>query len=113
MKLLLPLIFFIVNFFFSSSSNNRLGAGLDIGSKGSGIFFNYLFGNNKKNFDVIFIDGFHHYEQCRKDIINSLKVLNENGFILLHDMIPRSWIEENIPRLGTVWSGDVLSLIHI
>ena len=66
-----------------------------------------FFKNNKKNFDVIFIDGFHHYEQCRKDIINSLKVLNENGFILLHDMIPRSWIEENIPRLGTIWSGDV------
>ena len=53
MKLLLPLIFIIVNFIFSTSSNNRLGAGLDIGSKGSGIFFNYLFGNNKKNFDFV------------------------------------------------------------
>ena len=52
MKSLLPLIFIIVNFIFSTSSNNRLGAGLDIGSKGSGIFFNYLFGNNKKNFDL-------------------------------------------------------------
>ena len=44
MKFSLPLIFIIVNFIFSTSSNNRLGAGLDIGSKGSGIFFNYLLG---------------------------------------------------------------------
>ena len=66
-----------------------------------------FFKNNKKNFDVIFIDGLHHYEQCRKDIINSLKVLNENGFIFLHDMIPRSWTEENVPRLQGIWSGDV------
>ena len=66
-----------------------------------------FFKNNKKNFDVIFIDGLHQYEQCRKDIINSLKVLNEHGLIFLHDMIPRSWVEENIPRLHKVWSGDV------
>ena len=66
-----------------------------------------FFKNNKKNFDVIFIDGLHQYEQCRKDIINSLKVLNENGLIFLHDMIPRSWVEENVPRLQKVWSGNV------
>ena len=53
MKLLLPLIFISLNFIFSTSSNNRVGAGLDIGSKGSGIFFNYLSGNNKKNFDFV------------------------------------------------------------
>ena len=57
-----------------------------------------FFKNNKKEFDVIFIDGLHVYEQCRKDIINSLKFLNRNGFIILHDMIPRSWLEENVPR---------------
>lgn len=68
-----------------------------------------FFKNNKKNFDVIFIDGLHHYEQCRKDIINSLKVLNRNGFIFLHDMIPRTWKEENVPRLRSqgVWTGNI------
>jgi hypothetical protein len=66
-----------------------------------------FFKNNKKNFDVVFIDGLHEYEQCRKDIINALKVLNKNGYIFLHDMIPRSWVEENVPRLQRVWSGDV------
>ena len=35
------------------STNKRYGAGLDIGSKGSGIFFNYLSGNLEKNFDLV------------------------------------------------------------
>ena len=39
--------------FIIASSNKRYGAGLDIGSKGSGIFFNYLSGNVEKNFDLV------------------------------------------------------------
>ena len=39
--------------FTIASSNKRYGAGLDIGSKGSGIFFNYLSGNVEKNFDLV------------------------------------------------------------
>ena len=67
-----------------------------------------FFKNNKKFFDVIFIDGLHIYEQCRKDIINSLKVLNKNGFIFLHDLTPRNWAEENVPRLkNTLWTGNI------
>ncbi len=64
----------------------------------------------KKNmifFDVILIDGLHTFEQCRKDIINSLKFLNDQGYIFIHDLIPRSWLEENVPRLQTMWTGDV------
>ena len=67
-----------------------------------------FFKDNKKIFDVIFIDGLHIYEQCRKDIINSLKVLNKNGFIFLHDLTPRNWAEENVPRLkNTLWTGNI------
>ncbi len=33
--------------------NTRFGAGLDVGSRGSGIFLNYLYGNNKKNLDLV------------------------------------------------------------
>lgn len=39
--------------FIIATSNKRYGAGLDIGSKGSGIFFNYLSGNLEKNFDLV------------------------------------------------------------
>ena len=67
-----------------------------------------FFKNNKKQYDVIFIDGLHIYEQCRKDVINSLKVLDNKGFIFLHDLTPRSWAEENVPRLkGTLWTGNI------
>ena len=67
-----------------------------------------FFNNNEKRFDVIFIDGLHIYEQCRKDVINSLKILDKNGFIFLHDMTPRNWAEENVPRLkNTLWTGNV------
>ena len=50
------LVFFILssNLVFGNFSNNRYGAGLDIGSKGSGFFFNYLIGNMQKNLDVVF-----------------------------------------------------------
>ena len=50
------LVFIILpfNLVFGNISNNRYGAGIDIGSKGSGFFFNYLIGNIEKNLDVVF-----------------------------------------------------------
>ena len=66
-----------------------------------------FFTNNKLFFDVIFIDGLHTFEQCRKDIANALKFLNYNGYIFIHDLVPRSWLEENVPRLQSVWTGDI------
>ena len=65
-----------------------------------------FFESNSSFFDVIFIDGLHQYEQCRKDIINSFNFLNDGGYIFIHDLIPRSWLEANVPRLQTMWTGD-------
>ena len=87
-------------------TSNKIGVDPNAGGNVKDTSDNF-FKNNKKEFDVIFIDGLHIYEQCRKDIINSLKFLSKNGFIFLHDMIPRSWVEENVPRLQPVWSGNV------
>jgi hypothetical protein len=47
------ILFFFINVIFAGGLNTRFGAGLDVGSRGSGIFLNYLYGNNKKNFDII------------------------------------------------------------
>ena len=52
MRYLIYLILFS-NIIFGDSANKRYGAGIDIGSKGSGFFFNYLIGNNAKNLDII------------------------------------------------------------
>jgi hypothetical protein len=67
----------------------------------------HFFLNNKLLFDIIFIDGLHEYEQVRNDVSNSLSCLKEGGYLFIHDMIPRNFAEENVPRLQDVWTGDV------
>jgi len=67
-----------------------------------------FFKANDSFFDVIFIDGLHTYEQVRKDVINSIRFLKPGGWIALHDMLPRSWLEDHVPNLSTSeWTGDV------
>ena len=66
-----------------------------------------FFINNKEKFDIIFIDGLHHYEQVIKDINNSLDILNDNGHILIHDCLPRTIAHQAIPRYRGSWNGDV------
>ena len=70
-----------------------------------------FFDQNKNNFDIIFIDGLHHYSQVLKDINNSLKILNKNGFILVHDCLPRSLAQQAVPRYRASWNGDVWKAI--
>ena len=62
---------------------------------------------NKEKFDLIFIDGLHTYKQVKKDILNSIECLNENGIIMMHDCLPQDYFSNAIPRSVYVWSGDV------
>ena len=66
-----------------------------------------FFKNNESSFDIIFIDGLHTYDQVRKDILNSINTIKKDGWIALHDMLPRNWKEQHIPYLGGAWTGDV------
>ena len=66
---------------------------------------------NKEKFDLIFIDGLHHYDQVKKDILNSLSILNDNGVILLHDCLPNNHYEQAVPRCQMTWNGDVWKAI--
>ena len=61
-------------------------------------FFEFL--EEDKKYDLIFIDGLHHAEQVKKDIINSLNHLNDNGIIMMHD-------SQIVPRQTSTWHGDV------
>lgn len=65
-----------------------------------------FFLNNKILFDIIFIDGLHTYSQCQIDILNSLKFLQPNGIIFVHDLIPIDWKTEHCPRIFDHWNGD-------
>jgi hypothetical protein len=65
-----------------------------------------FFKTNTDTFDIIFIDGLHEYHQVNRDIINSLNCLNSNGTILLHDLIPKSEVMQQVPRVSNEWTGD-------
>ncbi len=58
-------------------------------------------------FDLIFIDGLHHCDQAKRDFENSLKCLNENGFIVIHDTLPDKEEYTHVPRDSKIWYGDV------
>ena len=70
-----------------------------------------FFKANNKKFDLVFIDGLHDYEQVKKDIINSLDCLKENGVVLVHDCMPDCMSKQAVPRYRMTWNGDVWKAI--
>ena len=70
-----------------------------------------FFIKNDQNFDIIFLDGLHTYEQTIKDIDNGLKFLNTNGVIIIHDCLPKKIWNQIVPRLYGHWNGDVWKAI--
>jgi hypothetical protein len=73
-----------------------------------------FFKQNTEKFDVIFIDGLHFDEQVYRDIINSLEILTDNGYIVCHDMSPKEEISQEYPMPSQLkypnwdgqWTGD-------
>ena len=63
----------------------------------------------RKKYDLIFIDGLHFSEQVFKDISNSLKWLNPNGTIVMHDCNPPTEDSASWPMKNDLkeWNGDV------
>jgi hypothetical protein len=73
--------------------------------------------------DVAFIDGMHTFRQSLKDVQNTLKYLNRNGIIILHDCNPLSEVAAlpaesydeikklNPPGFTGIWNGDVWKII--
>lgn len=70
-----------------------------------------FFKDNKKNFDIIFIDGLHEYSQVLRDIKNSIRFLNKKGVILIHDCLPAKIWHQTIPQTHSSWNGDVWKAI--
>ena len=70
-----------------------------------------FFKKNKSNFDIVFIDGLHTYEQVKKDILNSVNCLLDEGIILVHDCMPDSLGKQAVPRYKMQWNGDVWKAI--
>jgi len=70
-----------------------------------------FFRDNKEKFDCIFIDGLHEYKQVKRDILNSIKFLENDGIIILHDCLPPSIDRQRVPRTRYTWNGDVWKAI--
>jgi len=62
-----------------------------------------FFASNTQKFDIIFIDGDHNCYQAKKDVYNSLRCLNTNGVIIMHDMLPESEASTVVSNHGDVW----------
>jgi len=58
-------------------------------------------------YDLIFIDGLHHADQVERDFENSLRCLNDGGFIVIHDTMPEDESTTHVPRDSKMWHGDV------
>ncbi|WP_172831498.1 class I SAM-dependent methyltransferase [Mycobacterium asiaticum] len=63
-----------------------------------------------ERYDLIFIDGLHTEDQCRRDLENALGRLSDRGWIVAHDANPPTeWhqrpLEEYQP--GSEWNGTV------
>ena len=70
-----------------------------------------FFKENEKKFDIIFIDGLHTYNQVKKDILNSINCLKDEGIVLVHDCMPDSLSKQAVPRYRMSWNGDVWKAI--
>jgi len=44
--------------------------------------------NRLKGIDVIFVDGLHTFENSLQDVLNCLKHIKEDGYIIMHDCFP-------------------------
>jgi SAM-dependent methyltransferase len=67
-----------------------------------------FFAKNTTQFDVIFIDGLHVYEQVHRDVANAIKCLKPGGWVAIHDMLPDDAISEHVPNISKgAWFGDV------
>ena len=82
-----------------------------------------FFKDNNINFDCIFIDGMHQSEYVIKDLNNSINVLNDNGMIIIDDILPLNEIEQqkipnkfyyenDILKYKNPWTGDVWKVIY-
>lgn len=66
-----------------------------------------FFAQDNRRWDLIFIDGLHEYAQVSRDVYNALDRLNDNGTIVIHDMLPTRETQAGPTPMEKYWLGDV------
>jgi SAM-dependent methyltransferase len=90
--------------------NSRIKCSVDPDKEAKAMFdctSDEFFDVNHTIFDLIFIDGLHHADQVQRDFENSLRCLTDNGYILIHDVLPENEEGTLVPRQTKQWWGDV------
>lgn len=99
---------------------DRLPHGVDFFQGTSDDFFDQF--DPRENFDIIFLDGLHTFQQTYRDLINALR-LCPRGIVLIDDVIPSdevsaipdhefSLAERHRRHLpGEPWHGDVFRMM--
>ena len=67
---------------------------VEIHRKTSDNFFN----KNQNMFDLIYIDGNHLFDFVKRDIINSLKFIKQDGIIVLDDYNVVGWWDDGVTK---------------
>jgi SAM-dependent methyltransferase len=66
-----------------------------------------FFSLNNERFDIVFVDGLHHWETALRDIHNAAAILNEGGVIIVDDIAPRKQAHQTRHISDIHWTGDV------
>ena len=71
----------------------------------------FFYQHPDKRYDIIFIDGLHLYRQAVRDVANSLKIINPQGTIVLHDCNPLSEELASDFWRPDAWNGSVWKVV--
>jgi len=66
---------------------------------------------SSKHFKLGFIDGLHHDDQVKRDIINTWFALKPGGVMMIHDCNPDREEITHTPRDSKIWTGNVYKTI--
>ena len=76
-------------------------------------------------FDVVFVDGLHHFDQAYRDVVNSFRHLTPGGMLLVDDVVPfdeisamHDWAAASERRRAVgdpanSWNGDVFATVKV
>lgn len=65
---------------------------------------------SQNKYDLIWIDGAHGYPVCCIDILNSIKLLNKKGLILIDDILLDN--EENDKMYNSIAGFETLKVLE-
>lgn len=64
-----------------------------------------------QRYDLIFVDGLHHFDQALRDILNAEARATDGAVIAVHDVLPVAKIMQTRRRHTRAWTGDVWKVI--